>query len=251
MASLSSYYPQPVIAGTTAGTYAEGNDPRFGDGLEEAPEDGIIYGRKDADWIDITEPANLQVRRGTAAEVAAITPLEGEPVWETDTKKLKVGDSSTAGGIMVGPRLFGQPLSVAVIAGATTEIPASRSLFRRYESYGTSSTISFPSSGGQAGDFYIIVVQVFSGSPTVVLRYPTVNLGGGNFNYTTLATMTSGIHVFYVQHNANNTNWTIVPANLRTLNPVAINNAVDEPDAVTKLNALLAELRRLGIISGT
>lgn len=102
MAVLSSYYPQPVVAGTTEGTYAEGNDPRFGDGLEEAPADGIIYGRKDVDWVDITEPANLQVRRGTAAEVVAITPLEGEPVWETDTKKLVVGDGSTAGGITVG-----------------------------------------------------------------------------------------------------------------------------------------------------
>ena len=102
MASLSAYYPLPVVAGTTAGTYAEGNDPRFGDGLEEAPEDGVIYGRKDADWVDITEPANLQVRRGTASEVAAITPLEGEPVWKTDAKRLVVGDGSTAGGITVG-----------------------------------------------------------------------------------------------------------------------------------------------------
>ena len=102
MAFLSSFYPQPVVKGTTAGTFAEGNDPRFGDGLAEAPEDGIIYGRKDADWVDITEPANLQIRRGTEAEVAAITPLEGEPVWETDTKKLVVGDGATAGGITVG-----------------------------------------------------------------------------------------------------------------------------------------------------
>jgi hypothetical protein len=102
MANLSSFYPQPVVAGTTEGTFAEGNDPRFGDGLEEAPEDGVIYGRKDADWVDITEPANLQVRRGTAAEVAAITPLVGEPVWETDTKKLKVGDGIVLGGVTVG-----------------------------------------------------------------------------------------------------------------------------------------------------
>jgi hypothetical protein len=71
-------------------------------GIPEAPEDGIIYGRKDAEWEDITAPANLQVRRGTATEVAAITPLEGEPVWETDTKKLKVGDGTVAGGITVG-----------------------------------------------------------------------------------------------------------------------------------------------------
>jgi hypothetical protein len=68
----------------------------------EAPEDGIIYGRKDAEWVDMTEPANLQVRRGTAAEVAAITPLEGEPVWATDSKLLYLGDGSTAGGIQVG-----------------------------------------------------------------------------------------------------------------------------------------------------
>ncbi len=101
MALLSSFYPQPVVKGTTAGTYAEGNDPRFGDGLAEAPEDGIIYGRKDADWVDITEPANLQIRRGTAAEVNAITPLEGEPVWETDAKKLVVGDGATVGGFPV------------------------------------------------------------------------------------------------------------------------------------------------------
>jgi hypothetical protein len=29
MAFLSSFYPQPVVAGTTEGTYAEGNDPRL------------------------------------------------------------------------------------------------------------------------------------------------------------------------------------------------------------------------------
>jgi len=29
MASLSAYYPLPVVAGTTAGTYAEGNDAAF------------------------------------------------------------------------------------------------------------------------------------------------------------------------------------------------------------------------------
>jgi hypothetical protein len=78
----------------------QGPPGEFGD--LEAPQDGIIYGRKDAEWVDMTAPANLQVRRGTAAEVAAITPLEGEPVWATDTKQLVVGDGITAGGIQVG-----------------------------------------------------------------------------------------------------------------------------------------------------
>ena len=78
----------------------QGPAGEFGD--LEAPEDGVIYGRKDAEWVDMTSPANLQVRRGTAAEVAAITPLEGEPVWATDTKVLTVGDGSALGGIPVG-----------------------------------------------------------------------------------------------------------------------------------------------------
>jgi hypothetical protein len=72
----------------------------------EAPEDGIIYGRKDAEWVDMTSPANLQVRRGTAAEVAAITPLEGEPVWATDTKRLSIGDGVSAGGYIINPAQF-------------------------------------------------------------------------------------------------------------------------------------------------
>jgi hypothetical protein len=110
MANLSSFYPQPVIAGP-----------------EEAPEDGIIYGRKDADWVDITEPANLQVRRGTAAEVEAITPLEGEPVWETDTKKLVVGDGFTVGGITVGKFPLDGTLMDPMGTGAST--PAAGRIF--------------------------------------------------------------------------------------------------------------------------
>ena len=127
MAFLSSFYPQPVVAGTTEGTYAEGNDPRFGDGLAEAPEDGIIYGRKDADWVDITEPANLQVRRGTAAEVNVITPLEGEPVWETDVKKLVIGDGVTLGGIPASKfPLDGTPMNPT---GTSFNTPAQGSIF--------------------------------------------------------------------------------------------------------------------------
>jgi hypothetical protein len=71
------------------------------DGIEEAPADGGTYARRDQQWIDIEGAANLQVRRGTAAEIAAITPLEGEPVWATDTKRLAVGDGETQGGIVV------------------------------------------------------------------------------------------------------------------------------------------------------
>lgn len=45
----------------------------------------------------------LRFRRGTAAERVAggFTPVIGEPIYETDTKKLYVGDGSTVGGVSV------------------------------------------------------------------------------------------------------------------------------------------------------
>jgi hypothetical protein len=45
----------------------------------------------------------LQFRRGTAANRTAnnFTPLVGEPIYETDTKKLFIGDGSTVGGVNV------------------------------------------------------------------------------------------------------------------------------------------------------
>jgi len=72
------------------------------DGLPEAPQDSVIYGRRNAAWVDMTAPANLQVNRGNAAEVAAYTPLDGEPVWDSESKLLYVGDGQTQGGIAVG-----------------------------------------------------------------------------------------------------------------------------------------------------
>jgi|TARA_Y100000033_G_scaffold3843_1_gene3284 hypothetical protein len=45
----------------------------------------------------------LQFRRGTAANRTAnnFTPVVGEPIYETDTKKLFIGDGSTVGGVNV------------------------------------------------------------------------------------------------------------------------------------------------------
>jgi len=68
----------------------------------EAPSNGTTYGRKDGAWVDITAPANLQVNRGTATEVAAYTPLSGEPVWDETNKRLIVGDGATQGGVPIG-----------------------------------------------------------------------------------------------------------------------------------------------------
>ena len=45
----------------------------------------------------------LRLRRGTNAERQTITPLQGELLFITDTKKLYVGDGATQGGVLVGP----------------------------------------------------------------------------------------------------------------------------------------------------
>lgn len=45
----------------------------------------------------------LRLRRGTDAERQLITPLQGELIYATDTKKLYVGDGATGGGVLVGP----------------------------------------------------------------------------------------------------------------------------------------------------
>lgn len=40
----------------------------------------------------------IQVRRGTTAQCNAITPAEGEPVFDTTLDQLRVGDGTTVGG---------------------------------------------------------------------------------------------------------------------------------------------------------
>ena len=44
---------------------------------------------------------SLQIRRGTGAQLANITPVVGEMIYTTDTKQVFVGDGTTAGGIAV------------------------------------------------------------------------------------------------------------------------------------------------------
>lgn len=44
----------------------------------------------------------LRLRRGTSSDRTTITPVQGEPIYTTDTKKLYVGDGTTAGGTEIG-----------------------------------------------------------------------------------------------------------------------------------------------------
>ena len=44
----------------------------------------------------------LRLRRGTDSTRTSITPVQGEPIYTTDTKKLYIGDGTTAGGVEIG-----------------------------------------------------------------------------------------------------------------------------------------------------
>lgn len=60
----------------------------------------------------------LQIRRGTNSERTAVTLSAGELGYTTDTKKLYVGDGTTAGGVEVGGGSSAPNFAVAI---ATTE----------------------------------------------------------------------------------------------------------------------------------
>jgi len=45
----------------------------------------------------------IRIRRGTDAQRAITTFLDGEIIWTTDTLEFYVGDGVTVGGILIGP----------------------------------------------------------------------------------------------------------------------------------------------------
>lgn len=45
--------------------------------------------------------STLRVRRGLEVAVDGVTPADGEPVWASDSKELRVGDGATPGGVRI------------------------------------------------------------------------------------------------------------------------------------------------------
>lgn len=111
----------------------------------------------------------LQIRRGTDAERQGITPLAGELIYTTDTKKLYVGDGITAGGNQVDTTLSAQYLSVP--SNITPDAPNTRDI-------GTSSanwrTGFFQNVDASHIDAVSINGDIVSGDSTVI-----VNVGTG------------------------------------------------------------------------
>tara|TARA_R110000851_G_scaffold9350_5_gene34885 strand:+ start:25 stop:1272 length:1248 start_codon:yes stop_codon:yes gene_type:complete len=66
----------------------------------------------------------LRLRRGTDAERLAFTPVAGEPVYTTDTKKLYVGDGSTVGGVPIDTTAVSITLDDLTDVDTTTSAPS-------------------------------------------------------------------------------------------------------------------------------
>ena len=64
----------------------------------------------------------LQLRRGTDSNRLSITPVVGEPIFTTDTKKLFIGDGSTAGGIIVSGIDSAQITSIQIVNNSAASL---------------------------------------------------------------------------------------------------------------------------------
>jgi hypothetical protein len=194
---------------------SSGNTVSLSAFVEEAQTDGIFYGRKDGAWVDITSPANLQIRRGTAAEVAAITPLEGEPVWATDTKRLFIGDGVSAGGYIINPPLFFQSFGppypemsdATLVPILTATIPAQSSynmmLFLKVDLNEDSTQLGLRIGQAQAGSNVYAPLSSGIGVSGHWNQYSSTGIVPTQTPFTNLEVVASGISgetYFIIQH---------------------------------------------------
>jgi hypothetical protein len=85
----------------------------------------------------------LQLRRGLDAARSAITPVEGELLYTTDTKKVYIGDGTTAGGNAVGGGTTTNALTIGTgLSGTTTTFNGS-----------AANTITLATTGVAAGTY--------------------------------------------------------------------------------------------------
>ena len=95
----------------------------------------------------------LRLRRGTNADRTTITPVQGEPIYTTDTKKLYVGDGTTAGGVEIGGEnafatiaVAGQSNVVADSSSDTLTLAAGSGI--TLTTNATTDTVTIAASGG-------------------------------------------------------------------------------------------------------
>lgn len=134
----------------------------------------------------------ILLRAGTDAQRLAMTPTSRELVYTTDTKKVYIGDGSTAGGILVGPQSAGttetNPFQDGTddaggqitAAGNTTITLAATDLFKSVKitvAGGAgiyTATITLATTNATEGDLVLLTLVIpASTNPTIEVRNAT------------------------------------------------------------------------------
>ena len=141
----------------------------------------------------------IQIRRDTAANWTAgnPTPANGQPCWETDTKKLKVGDGATAWNSLAyfSPGGGGSGYTVSSIAASYTDATTSGEKIIKVTASGQ--TIGLATAVGNTAKltFKLMVAgtltidpngaQTIDGAATAVLvsQYEAITLISDNANW--------------------------------------------------------------------
>ncbi len=211
MSRVSIPLPKPIVdraiaelvAGGTLVLESERNQPNGFLGLDAA---GNIYG-------------TITHRQGTAAEINAIILASGEMAWVTDWRELRIGNGTTAGGLLVtgSVRVFGNqnvgtsigtdPAVYPIVDVVSVALGGVYRITGSYQFTGDTDSISN------------FMVSIFNDScQWGYLSNPALNLSGtgvrartsGLWQMTTTGTLTS----FNAQATANNGAMNITPTEL-------------------------------------
>jgi len=172
----------------------------------------------------------LQLRRDTAANIAGITPAQGEPIYDVTNGTLRMGDGTTAGGTMLaGPYAFGSwtpTLYGAGTAGSPTYTIQSGSYERIGRLVVCRFTVAVSALGGMAGNVQIGGLPVAAaaasndsgGGPVIALLGATFDSG---YSFAALQVNPGNNYAGLVEHGSNKTTQGIAAANLAAASEVA------------------------------
>ena len=172
----------------------------------------------------------LQLRRDIAANIEAITPAQGEPIYDVTNATLRMGDGATAGGSMLaGPYAFGAwtpTLSGAGTAGSPTYTIQSGSYERIGRLIVCRFSVAVSALGGMAGGVQVgglpfaaaSVSNDAGGGPITALAGVTLDSG---YSYASLQVEPGNNYAGLVEHGSNKTTQAIAAANLAASSEIA------------------------------
>lgn len=154
----------------------------------------------------------LQLRRGTAAQVAAFTPQQGECVVDTTFNKLHIGDGATVGGWAVAMAQRTAIANAAYSALATDRIVA-------YASLSAAQTVTLPLAASfPVGERILIIDETGACSTTNTITVQ--RNGGGSDTINGQASLAINVPYGFLALESNGSNvWTMTDSFLAAVGP--------------------------------